>query len=370
MSIKFNVSAVSGRARRGKLLTPHGEIDSPFFMTVGTLAAVKGLTPQMLRDCGAQIVLANTYHLALRPGDELVDQFGGVAKFMGWNGPTLTDSGGYQVYSLADINKITDEGVKFRSHIDGSELFLTPERSVQIQQNLGADMFMAFDECPPGNSDYDTVAKSIARTARWAQRSKDAWTNRENQSLFGIVQGGTYEELRRQSAESIVELDFPGNAIGGVSVGEAPEEIDRIVNYTTPLLPDNKPRYLMGVGRPQDILRAIGHGIDMFDCVMPTRHARHAEAFTLKGKVKLRNLKHRESEMPIEEGCDCYACRTVSRGYLRHLFVAGEMLGPIYAAIHNVRFYLRLLEQARVAIEQGRYEEFASAAIASMEGQA
>ncbi len=367
MSINFEISATSGRARRGKLTTPHGTINSPFFMTVGTLAAVKGLTPQMLRDCGAEIVLANTYHLALRPGDELVKQFGGVSKFMGWHGPMLTDSGGFQVYSLADINKITDEGVKFRSHIDGSELFLTPEKSVQIQQNLGADMFMAFDECPPGDSDYDTVAKSIERTARWAKRSKDAWTNRENQSLFGIIQGGTFDELRRRSAESIIELDFPGNAIGGVSVGEAPEEIDRIVEYTTKLMPQEKPRYLMGVGRPQDILRAVGHGVDMFDCVMPTRHARHAEAFTMDGKVKLRNLKQRESDAPIEEGCDCYACRTVSRGYLRHLFIAGEMLGPIYAAIHNVRFYLRLLEKARIAIEEDRYESFATEAINRME---
>lgn len=367
--ISFNIEAVSGKARAGKLQTPHGEIESPFFMTVGTLAAVKGLTPQMLRDCGAQIVLANTYHLALRPGEEIVQKFGGIARFMGWHGPTLTDSGGFQVYSLAQINKITDEGVRFRSHIDGSELYLTPERSVQIQQALGADMFMAFDECPPGDAPYETVAASIERTARWAARSKEAWTNRETQSLFGIVQGGIYEDLRERSAAAITALDLPGNAIGGVSVGEAPEKIDRIVEFTAPLLPAQKPRYLMGVGRPQDILRSIGHGVDMFDCVMPTRHARHAEVFTHQGKIKLRNLKHRESEEPIEVGCDCYACRTVSRGYLRHLFIAEEMLGPIYAAIHNVRFYLRLLEEARAAIRADRYAEFLQATLPGLEGR-
>lgn len=367
MPITFDIDAVCGRARAGVLKTPHGEIQTPFFMTVGTLAAVKGLTPQMLRECGAQIVLANTYHLALRPGEDMVRQFGGVARFMGWHGPTLTDSGGFQVYSLAQISKITEEGVRFRSHIDGSELFLTPERSVAIQQALGADMFMAFDECPPGDAPYQEVAASVERTARWAARSKEAWSNRDTQALFGIVQGGTYEDLRRRSAESIIALDLPGNAIGGVSVGESPEKIEKVVEYTAALLPPEKPRYLMGVGRPQDILRAVYHGVDMFDCVMPTRHARHAEVFTRRGKLKLRNLQHREADQPLEEGCDCYTCRTVSRGYLRHLFVAEEMLGPIYAAIHNVRFYLRLLEEARAAIRAGGYEAFMREALAGME---
>lgn len=368
MSITFTLEATSGNARAGTLLTPHGAIDTPFFMTVGTLAAVKGLTPQMLRDCGAQIVLANTYHLALRPGEELVREFGGVASFMGWHGPTLTDSGGFQVYSLAQINKVTDDGVRFRSHIDGSELYLTPERSVQIQQALGADMFMAFDECPPGDADHATVAASIERTARWAARSKEAWTNRDTQALFGIVQGGVYEDLRVRSAEAITALDLPGNAIGGVSVGEAPEKIERVVAYTAPLLPAHKPRYLMGVGRPQDILRAVGHGVDMFDCVMPTRHARHAEVFTRRGKLKLRNLQYRNAHEPIEADCDCYTCRTVSRAYLRHLFIADEMLGPVYAAIHNVRFYLRLLEEARVAIRAGQYEAFLQSTLPGLDG--
>ncbi len=366
-AIEFVVSARSGRARRGVLKTLHGEVNSPFFMSVGTLAAVKGLTPQLLRDCGCEIVLANTYHLSLRPGEELVRNFGGLAKFMGWNGPTLTDSGGFQVYSLADINKITDEGVSFASHIDGSKIFISPERSIQIQQDLGADMFMAFDECPPGDSSHALVAESIERTRRWAVRSKAAWTNRERQALFGIVQGGVYEDLRRISAEQIVELDLPGNAIGGVSVGEEPAKIDRVVEYTAALLPEDKPRYLMGVGRPQDIILAIGHGVDMFDCVMPTRHARHAEVFTRKGKLKLRNLKYREDQRPLEEGCDCYTCRNLSRGYLRHLFIAREMLGPIYAAIHNIRFYMKMLEEARTAIEQGVYAEFAARFITDIE---
>ncbi len=367
-SIKFDVSHRSGKARRGILETPHGKINSPFFMTVGTIAAVKGLTPQMLRECGCEIVLANTYHLSLRPGEELVNRFGGLSKFMGWNGPTLTDSGGYQVYSLVDINKITDDGVSFSSHIDGSKIFISPERSVHIQQNLGADMFMAFDECPAGDSSHEVVAESIERTFRWAVRSKEAWTNREKQALFGIVQGGVYEDLRKKSAEQIVSLDFPGNAIGGVSVGEEPAKIDRVVEYTAALLPDDKPRYLMGVGRPQDIIRAIGHGVDMFDCVMPTRHARHAEVFTRKGKIKIRNLKYRDDHAPIEEDCDCYVCKNLTRGYLRHLFIAKEMLGPIYAAMHNIRFYMKMLEDAREAIEEDRYEEFSSKFLADIEG--
>ncbi len=366
-AIEFAVKNRSGKARRGILKTPHGVVNSPFFMTVGTLAAVKGLTPQMLRECGCEIVLSNTYHLSLRPGDQLVRDFGGLSKFMGWNGPTLTDSGGFQVYSLAKINNITDEGVTFFSHIDGSKVFISPERSVEIQQNLGADMFMAFDECPAGESSHEVVAESIERTYRWAQRSKAAWSNREQQALFGIVQGGIYEDLRKRSAEQIVSLDLPGNAIGGVSVGEDPADIDRIVEYTAVLLPENKPRYLMGVGRPQDIIRAIGHGVDMFDCVMPTRHARHAEVFTRRGKLKIRNLKYRDDHRPIEETCDCYVCRNFSRGYLRHLFIAREMLGPIYAAIHNIRFYIRMLEEARLAIEEDRYGEFAAKFLADIE---
>ncbi len=366
MSISFAIEARSGSARAARLMTQHGEIKSPFFMPVGTLAAVKGLTPAMLREAGAQIVLANTYHLALRPGEELVKEFGGVADFMGWHGPTLTDSGGFQVYSLADIRKVTDDGVRFRSHIDGAEFYLTPERAVEIQQALGPDMFMALDECPPGGSDHATVATSLKKTHEWAKRCKDAWTNRDSQSLFGIVQGGLHEDLRAESAGFLSELDLPGYAIGGVSVGEPAEEIDRIVQFTAPKLPDAKPRYLMGVGTPQDMLRAIGHGIDMFDCVMPTRHARHAQVFTDHGRVNLRNLKWRQDHGPIEEGCDCYTCRTVSLGYLRHLFVADELMGLVYATIHNIRYYLRLMERARAAILENRYESFRDQLLAQM----
>ncbi|MBP5234052.1 MAG: tRNA guanosine(34) transglycosylase Tgt [Planctomycetes bacterium] len=368
--VTLTLERQSGNARAGVLHTLHGDVHTPFFMPVGTLAAVKGLTPAMLRECGAEIVLSNTYHLALRPGEELVRRFGGVAAFMGWHGPTLTDSGGFQVFSLAQINKVTDDGVRFRSHIDGSPLFISPERSLEIQQALGADVMMCFDECPPGESTHDEVARSLRRTHAWAARSKEAWSNREKQALFGIVQGGVYEDLRRESAAAIGELDLPGNAIGGVSVGEAPEKIAEVVAFTAPLLPPDKPRYLMGVGRPQDILRGVGSGVDMFDCVMPTRHARHAEVFTRSGTLKLRNLQYREDARPIEEGCQCYACRTVSRAYLRHLFIAGEILGPVYAAIHNVHFYLQLLRDARAAILEDRYPAFMAAALAGLESGA
>lgn len=365
--LHFTLLATSGRARAGELRTPHGTVMSPFFMPVGTVAAVKGMTPAALREAGAQIVLANTYHLALRPGEEIVRQFGGLAKFMGWNGPTLTDSGGFQAFSLADIREVTDAGIRFRNHLDGGELLLSPERAVEIQQALGADMFMALDECPPADAGREAVARNLERTHAWARRCRTAWTTPATQALFGIVQGGGYEDLRAESAAAIGEMDFPGNAIGGVAVGESPEDMDRIVAHTAPLLPPAKPRYLMGVGRPQDLLRAIGHGMDMFDCVMPTRHARHAQAFTATGRINLRNNCFREDQRPLEEDCDCYACRTVSRGYLRHLFLAKEMLGPIYVSGHNLRFYLRLMEQARAAILADRYPAFARETLARLE---
>lgn len=366
MAIDFTITHTSGRARAGTLQTPHGTIETPFFMPVGTVAAVKGMTPDMLRECGAQIVLSNTYHLAIRPGEELVRQFGGLAAFMGWHGPTLTDSGGYQAFSLAQKRKLTDRGVWFQNHIDGAELDLTPERSVAIQQALGPDMFMVLDECPPADASRDAVAQAVERTTAWAHRSKEAWTARDTQALFGIVQGGRFDDLRRESAEAIVECDFPGNAIGGVSVGETPEEMARIVDLTAPLLTPEKPRYLMGVGRPQDILHAIGCGVDMFDCVMPTRHARHAQVMTSEGHLNLRNAKFREDDSPIDADCDCFACRTVSRGYIRHLFHVNEMLGPIYATIHNLHTYFRLMANARVAIRDGRFEPWAAEMVTRM----
>ncbi len=364
---RFNLQAESGSARAGMLQTPHGRVETPFFMPVGTHAAVKGLTPGMLRECGAQIVLANTYHLAVRPGQDLVADFGGVAAFMGWNGPTLTDSGGYQAFSLAANCKVTEHGFRFRNHIDGSPFELTPESAVAIQQALGADMFMILDVCPPADASRHEVEAAVKRTSAWAARCCAAWTSRQEQALFGIVQGGRFEDLRSMSAEQIRALDFPGNAIGGVSVGESPEEMDRIVAHTAGLLPVDRPRYLMGVGRPQDILRAIGHGMDMFDCVMPTRHARHAQAFTAQGTLNLRNQRFAGDRESIEDGCDCYACRTVSRGYIRHLFNVNEMLGPIYVTIHNLRFYLRMMENAREAIQENRYQTFMRKMIAEME---
>lgn len=366
LPVQIRITHTDGRARSGVLQTPHGEIQTPFFMAVGTAAAVKGMTPGMLRECGAQLVLGNTYHLAVRPGEEIVQHFGGLAKFMGWNGPTLTDSGGYQAFSLAQTRRLSDEGVWFRNHIDGAELNLTPERSVQIQQALGADIFMALDECPPADATHGQIAAAVERTRAWALRCREAWTHRETQALFGIVQGGRFDDLRQESAGQIVEMDFPGNAIGGVSVGESPEEMARIVDLTTPLLPEDKPRYLMGVGHPSDMLHAINCGIDMFDCVIPTRHARHAQVMTDHGPLNLRNACYRKDKEPFDAGCDCLACRTVTRGYVRHLFHVKEMLGPIYATLHNLRYYYRLFEQARAAIQENRFAAFHQSRLAAL----
>ncbi len=356
--MRFTLVAACGAARAGVLATAHGTVNTPVFMPVGTLGPVKGVTPEILRNLGAEMMLANTYHLALRPGAEIVRQMGGIARFTGWGGPTLTDSGGYQVFSLAQKRRISEEGVFFQSHLDGSPFALTPERAVEIQQALGADVMMALDECPAANADRQSVAQAVERTFAWARRCRQAWTQRQEQALFGIVQGGVFDDLRRLSAQQIGELDFPGNAIGGVAVGEGEEEMQRIVAVTAPLLPAEKARYLMGVGRPQDILMAISHGIDMFDCVMPSRHARHGEVFTAEGTLDLRHSAWRSYAGPIEENCDCPACRSVSRAYLRHLFIVGEMLGPIYATLHNLRFYLRLLAEARAAIIAGSYREY------------
>jgi len=353
--LRFTLTAVCGAARAGILETAHGVVHTPVFMPVGTLGPVKGIMPEMLRSLGAEMLLANTYHLALRPGAEIVQQLGGLARFTGWGGPTLTDSGGYQAFSLAPKRRISDAGVFFQSHLDGAPFDLTPERAIAIQQALGADVMMALDECPPAGADRADVAQAAERTFAWARRCREAWTQRQTQALFGIVQGGVYEDLRRLSAQQIADLNFPGNAIGGVAVGENEDDMRRIVAFTAPLLPAGKPRYLMGVGRPQDILIAIDCGVDMFDCVMPSRHGRHGEVFTAEGSIDLRHSAWRTYRGPIEENCDCPACRSVSRAYLRHLFVAGEMLGPIYATLHNLRFYLRLLAEARAAIAAGCY---------------
>ena len=344
-------------ARVGRLHTPHGSLETPAFMPVGTQGTIKGLTPSMVHDAGARMILANTYHLALRPTAEVVQTLGGLHRFMNWDGPILTDSGGFQAFSLAGTSKLTEHGVKFRSHIDGRLLELTPESAVTIQETLGADVIMCLDECPALPAEKPAIASAVARTIRWAQRCKDAHT-RADLSLFGIVQGASHEDLRAECAEALVAMDFDGYAIGGVSVGESREDVRKALELTTPLLPANKPRYLMGVGRPQDIIDAVATGIDVFDCVLPTRNGRNATCLTAKGQVRMRNAIHKTDTRPIEEGCDCLACRSFSRGYIRHLFIANEMLGPILASIHNLAYLHRLTRQIREAILDGRFVPF------------
>jgi queuine tRNA-ribosyltransferase len=344
----------STAARTGRLVTPHGPVETPAFMPVGTRATVKGLTPRVLRDAGAQILLANTYHLQLRPGAEAVAELGGLHRFMGWSGPILTDSGGYQVFSLAELVQIDDGGVSFRSHIDGEKLRLDPVSAVRIQERLGADIIMAFDECPPYPCPREQVERAVARTLDWAAACKSA-RQREDQALFGIVQGGIHGDLRRRCAEVLAELDLPGYAVGGLSVGESHDEMMAVLDGLEPILPADRPRYLMGVGMPQDIAAAVARGIDMFDCVLPTRNGRNAYAFTPTGPLRLRNEQYRLDDRPIEPGCDCGACRSFSRGYLRHLFRAEEMLGPMLVSEHNVHFYQRMMRQIRELIQRGEF---------------
>ena len=344
-------------ARVGRLETPHGPVDTPVFMPVGTQATVKGLTPDQIRDTGTTMILANTYHLALRPGAAVVAALGGLHRFMAWDGPILTDSGGFQVFSMADRVTLAEAGVTFRSHIDGSRLDLTPEHAVAIQQDLGADVAMCLDHCPALPASKEQIAEAVARTVRWARRSKDTHS-RPDQALFGIVQGGSHADLRQQCAEELTAMDFDGYAVGGVSVGESREQVRLALDVSTHLLPEDRPRYLMGVGRPQDLIDAVSTGIDMFDCVLPTRNGRNATCLTDAGPVKLRNAAHRSDPRPVEEGCPCPACRRFSRGYLRHLFLAGEMLGPILASLHNVSYMQRLTRRVREAIRGGRFVQF------------
>jgi queuine tRNA-ribosyltransferase len=363
MAVRYELLATDGTARRGRLHTPHGVVDTPTFMAVGTQAAVKGLTPDQLRALGARIVLSNTYHLALRPGDDLIAELGGLHRFMDWDGPILTDSGGFQIYSLAQQRKIDDRAAVFRSHIDGSLLELTPERAVAIQENLGSDIAMCLDECPPADTPSDYLKIAVARTIHWAERCRSAH-RRPDQALFAIVQGGTDVELRRRCAEALVALDFPGYALGGFSVGETMDQMVAALAPTTPLLPAHKPRYLMGVGRPEDLLAAIGCGVDMFDCVLPTRNGRNAQAFTMNGPLRLRNACHRRDPAPLESDCPCYACRRFSRAYIHHLFLAEEMLGPTLLSLHNLAFYLRLMAEVRQAITAGGFADYRSARLA------
>ena len=345
-------------ARRGRVITRHGAFETPAFMPVGTQGTVKGLFPQHVAETGAQIILGNTYHLMLRPGEKTVAALGDLHKFMGWPGPILTDSGGFQVFSLSDINKVTDDGVTFKSHIDGAMHHLTPAKSIQVQNDLGADIIMCFDQCPPGDAPLDVQQRAFDRTLRWAELSKKAHARRDDQALFGIVQGGTFLDLRAQCAEQLIALDFPGYALGGLAVGEGFEAMKTVLKHSTPLLPSQKPRYLMGVGFPRDIVEAVRHGVDMFDCVMPTRNGRNAYAFARDGALKLRNAKYARDPGPIEADCDCYACRNFTRGAIRHFFFASEMLGPMLVSLHNTRFYQRLMADIRSSIEAGRFGDF------------
>jgi queuine tRNA-ribosyltransferase len=345
-------------ARRGRIATPHGEIATPAFAPVGTQATVKALDPRDLHELQAELILANTYHLYLRPGAELVAEMGGLHGFMKWGGPILTDSGGFQVFSLAENRRVTDEGVEFRSHIDGSRHLFTPEMVVRVQEQLGADIIMVLDECAePHDRAYNEQA--VARTHAWAVRCRAAQT-RTDQALFGIVQGGVFPDLRRQSAEFLVGLDFPGYAIGGLSVGESKEKMYAMLDITTPLLPADRPRYLMGVGAPEDLLEAVARGVDLFDCVLPTRLARNAALFTRQGRINIRNARFEKDASPVEVDCTCYTCRTFSRAYLRHLFKAGELLAYRLATIHNVHFLLQLMADVREAISAGCFPAFAN----------
>jgi len=346
------------KARLGKIHTNHGVIETPIFMPVGTKATVKAMTPEELKDMEAQIILSNTYHLFLRPGHELVKEAGGLHKFMNWDRPILTDSGGFQVFSLGKLRKIKEEGVEFRSHIDGSKQFISPEKAVEIQNCLGSDIMMAFDECVPYPATYEYAKKSMERTTRWAARCKESHKNTDNQALFGIVQGSMYEDLRRESAKQITELDFLGYAIGGLSVGEPIDIMCEVMDYTVDLLPKDKPRYLMGVGSPDYLFEAVERGIDMADCVLPTRMARHGAFLTSRGQLTIKNAKYKNDFSPIDENCSCYACKNYSRAYIRHLFSENEILGARLASIHNLFFLINLMKSIRISIMEDNFIEF------------
>jgi len=363
-NFKFDLIAQDGDARAGVFHTPHGDIPTPIFAPVGTQATVKSLTQRHLKELDAKLILANTYHLYLRPGDELIAELGGLHQFMSWDGPILTDSGGYQVFSLSDMNAIDEDGVTFKSHIDGSTHRFTPERSVQIQENLGSDIIMAFDECAePYDREYNE--RAMQRTHRWAERCQKAKT-RGDQALFGIVQGGVFPDLRAASAEFIAGLDFPGNAIGGLSVGETKDEMSAMIEVVNAILPAHKPRYLMGVGTPLDLVEGIRRGIDIFDCVLPTRLARHNAAMTDNGRMNMMNAQYATDEHPISETCTCYTCQNYSRAYIRHLIQARELLSGTLLSIHNIHTLLNLTRNLRTAIIEGRFERFADDYLANL----
>jgi queuine tRNA-ribosyltransferase len=353
----LRIDKTDGKARTGVLRTGHGQVATPVFMPCGTCGAVKGVTPDQLHDTGTQVVLANAYHLMLRPGAEAVAEMGGLHKMMAWDGPILTDSGGYQVFSLPALRKVSDDGVVFQSHINGDTVNLTPEKCMDVQAKLGADIIMQLDECPPADADKDQVAQAVKRSAEWAGRCKAAWEQADKgQALFGIQQGGTFNDLRARSIEALVELDLPGYAVGGLSVGEGHEKMKAVLEHIDEQFPREKPRYLMGVGEPRDIIAAVACGIDMFDCVIPTRNGRNAQAFTWNGRLKLRNAAFAGETNPLDEKCTCYTCRNFSRAVLRHYFQAGEMLAATLVTIHNLAFFSQLMSEIRLAISDGEFE--------------
>lgn len=359
--LSFRVLAQEGQARRGELVLNHGIVQTPIFMPVGTVGTVKAMTPANLHEVGAQIILGNTFHLWLRPGTQIIENFGGLHDFIGWNKPMLTDSGGFQVFSLEGLRKITEEGVKFASPIDGARLFLTPEESMRIQRSLNSDIVMVFDECTPYAVDgrpatHEEAARSMRMSLRWARRSRDAFDALHNpNALFGIVQGGMFEDLRDESLAGLADIGFHGYAIGGLSVGEPKEDMMRVLEHIGPRLPEHAPRYLMGVGTPEDLVAGVSHGVDMFDCVMPTRNARNGWLFTRFGDLKIRNARYRDDHRPLDESCDCYTCRNFSRAYLHHLHRSGEMLGAQLNTIHNLHYYLNLMQEMRDALDAGRF---------------
>ncbi len=345
-------------ARLGKVHTPHGSFDTPMFMPVGTLATVKTMSPEDLESMHAEIILANTYHLWLRPGEDIVKEAGGLHKFMNWKHPILTDSGGFQVFSLSDMREITEEGVNFRHHLSGAKLFFSPEKAMQIQNDLGPDIMMVLDECPPYPASYEYMKASVDRTTRWAERSLKAHKRPDEQGLFGIIQGGEHESLRKQSARDIISLDFPGYAIGGLSVGESKRVMNEVLEYTTPIMPTDKPRYLMGIGSPGSLIDGALRGIDMFDCVLPTRIARNGTCMTSNGRLVVRNAKYARDFGPIDENCDCYTCKNYSRAYVRHLINCNETFGMRLTTYHNLHFLLNLMKQVRTAISEDRLGDF------------
>jgi len=366
VSFHFSIFHTDGRARRGRLTTPHGTVETPFFMPVGTQATVKALRNEALEELGAEIILGNTYHLYLRPGHELVRRMGGLHKFMSWNRAILTDSGGFQVFSLSELRKISDEGVRFRSHLDGSEHLLTPEKAAEIQLALRSDIAMVLDECIETPAPRDKTESALKRTTQWARRARNYFLEQQNrignlqQWQFGIVQGATFADLRRESARQLLEMDFPGYAVGGLAVGEPHEVTCQMTAEVTTLLPQDRPRYLMGVGKPEQIAEYVALGIDMMDCVLPTRAARHACLYTSQGRVLIKNARYAEDQNPIDPNCKCSVCRRYTRAYLRHLFAAGEFTGAILATHHNVHFYLDIMRQIREAIEFGNLAKFSS----------